>query len=386
VARRLTYSAVPADRGAAPSLIRYCATRERGADCDGGSGIEGSESLQTIAIQIEEDARRAHMVNVLRVVICLLGLVACNYPSLPARGPDGDSDGGVDGTTGGMASPSFVPANQVDANLVEMVVDGATIIAADTVLDVDSGELTGGVSRPAGSGVMSGIGYVQAPSIAAGAPPLGIFVFHRLTIDAAATVHVTGTRALVLLIGDSGRVDGAIDVAAGRPAAATPGAGGGRGGTASTAAGGCGPGAVGQRGTQVADGGGGGGGAGTEGAVGGASLVTGLPDSAAGGAGGHSCLAAEPLQGGGGGGADGATPGTAGGNAHLSATPAIGGGGGATGGAGGSGGAGASPPTPGVTGTNGGGGGGAVGVIVLRGRVLMNAAMTSPPAAVVQLP
>jgi hypothetical protein len=203
---------------------------------------------------------------------------------------------------------AFQPSNDVDPALADPL-RGTTTIAADTTFDTDTGAVTGGVTRAAGSGVARGIAYVQAEG-------LGIFAFHNLTIEEAATVRFTGARAAVVLVGGSATLAGTIDVAADH---ATPGPGGGAGGRASLTAQGCGPGGAGSRGTTNEDSGGGGGGAGRGGGAGGTATST----AVAGGTAGVPCLAPnlEPLQGGSGGGAGG--PGA------TATVPSGGGGGGA---------------------------------------------------------
>jgi hypothetical protein len=190
-------------------------------------------------------------------------------------------------------------SNGVDTTLADTLT-GTTTISASTVFDTDTGAITGGISRPAGTDIKGGIGYFQAPASGAGGAALGIFAFHNLAIDETAMVRFTGVRAAVLLVGDTAGIAGVIDLSAGRGARSSPGPGGGAGGTSAAAAGGCGAGAAGGR-TGTSDGGGGGGGAGETGAPGGG-LTTALA-----GAGGAACLPAllEPLQGGGGGGRGG---------------------------------------------------------------------------------
>ncbi|HEX2690017.1 MAG TPA: hypothetical protein VHN14_25550 [Kofleriaceae bacterium] len=207
------------------------------------------------------------------------------------------------------------PSNGVDPTMADPL-HGTTTISADTTFDGDTGAISGGLRRDAGTGVARGIGYVQAPAFGTGGSPLAIFAFHDLTIEAAATVRFTGTRAIVLLVGGVARIAGAIDVAAGHDARSAPGPGGGAGGTAGAAAQGCGAGGAGTRDSILGeDSGGAGGGAGTAGGAGGEGGAT------PGGAAGRMCLPArlEPLQGGSGGGA---------GSPGLAAITASGGGGG----------------------------------------------------------
>lgn len=196
------------------------------------------------------------------------------------------------------------PSNGVDPGLADPL-RGTTTISAATTLNTDTGAITGGVSRANGTGIDGGIGYFQAPAISAGGAPLGIFVFHNLTVDAAATLRFTGTHAAVLLVGDAAKIAGAIDVAAGHGAQSAAGPGGGTGGTENGPARGCGPGGAGARSGTAFDSGGGGGGGSQDGGPGGDTSGT------TGGVVGKTCLPAklEPLQGGSGGGRG--SPGTA---------------------------------------------------------------------------
>lgn len=189
------------------------------------------------------------------------------------------------------------PSNGVDPGLAAPL-RGITTISAATTLNTDNGAITGDITRANGTGIDGGIGYFQAPAILAGGAPLGIFVFHNLTVDAAATLRFTGTRAAVLLVGDAAKIAGVIDVAAGRGAQSAPGPGGGAGGTENGPAKGCGPGGAGAKAGAGLDSGGGGGGGSQDGGPGG------VPPGTVGGAVGNACLPAklEPLQGGSGGG------------------------------------------------------------------------------------
>ena len=240
-------------------------------------------------------------------------LTTCTGPTACALGCSEDGDPHCVAPT---------PSNGVDPGAADPLF-GTTTIATDTTFDVDTGAITGGLSRAAGTGVASGIGYVQAPAMAAGGAPLGIFVFHSATVEAAATVRFTGTRAAVWLVGDEATIAGTLDVAAGHDARSAPGPAGGAGGTLGTLAQGCGPGGFGSQGTigPLEDSGGGGGGAGTGGGAGGNAVTAAPPSRTPGGVGGKACLpdGLEPLQGGSGGGSGG--PG-------MTARPSSGGGGG----------------------------------------------------------
>ncbi len=268
------------------------------------------------------------------------------------------------------------PSNGVDPTAADPL-SGTTTISTNTTFDVDTGAITGGLTRDAVTGINNGIGYFQAPAFAAGGSPLGIFVFHNLTIDASATVRFTGTRAAVWLVGDAAKIAGIVDVSAGRGAPSVPGPGGGAGGTEAAAAQGCGAGGMGMRAATINDGGGGGGGGGTPGAAGGTGNNT-AANPASGGVAGPACLSSNlvPLQGGSGGGI--------GGSGDAPAPSNGGGGGGAlqitalgsleitgtinAGGAGGEGGRGVAA-TP--TNASAGGGGGAGGGILLEAPVLV---------------
>lgn len=199
-------------------------------------------------------------------------------------------------STGNAHCIGPTPSNGVDPAAAAPL-SGTTTIAANATFDVDTGAITGGLTRAAGAGIDGGIGYVQAPAFGPGGVPLGIFVFHNLTVEAAATVRFTGTRAAVLLVGDAAKIAGVLDVSAGQGARTTPGPGGGAGGTDSAPAKGCGPGAPGKK-SGTGDSGGGGGGGGQTGGPGGA----GPPATFS--VGGVQCLPPrlEPLQGGSGGG------------------------------------------------------------------------------------
>lgn len=213
-----------------------------------------------------------------------------------------------------------MPSNGVDPGAADLLA-GTTRISAATTFDVDTGAITGGVTRPVGTGILGGIGYVQAPAFAATGAPLGIFVFHNVIVDADVKVTFTGSRAAVWLVGDSATIAGTLDVSAGGPTGETrptPGPGGGAGGTAMVPAGGCGPGGPGTGDVEDTEDSAGAGG--SAGAVGGAGGTAG---GSPGGSPRAACLppGLEPLQGGSGGGT-----GSPGGD---SGTAAGGGGGGA---------------------------------------------------------
>lgn len=279
---------------------------------------------------------------------------------------------GIDATDAPLAidapaAPTFTPSNGVDPTLVDNL--SATIdIDAPTTIDVDTGAITGAITRDGGTGVHAGIAYTKLPS------GIAVFGFANLTVTSTGQVGFTGSRPVVFLVGGtamiSGKIDGTGGTCNGDPACAGP--GGGRGAIATGTAGGC---AAGRGGVtnpaDNSDSGGGGGGGGGQGAAGGAG-----GDMYPGGVGGASCLPGtlEPLAGGsgGGGGGAGATKASHGGGGggalqitargllKITGTIAMGGGGGEQG-----------FLDPGAT-TNGsaGGGGGAGGAILLEAPML----------------
>jgi hypothetical protein len=197
---------------------------------------------------------------------------------------------------------------------------GQTSINTLTTFDTDTGAISGGITRTAGEGVASGIGFQTQ-----GGPgtPLGVFSFAKLSVTSSGVVHFTGSRAAVFVVEGiatiSGEVDGSASCYGADPKC--PGPGGGTGGSFTVAAGGCGGGMVGVHDTTSnADSGGGGGGGGGDGAKGGDDVTSVM--TIHGGAGGTTCVKAtlEPLVGGSGGAAGG--PG-------ATASPYGGGGGGA---------------------------------------------------------
>lgn len=230
----------------------------------------------------------------------------CEVPSDASGAPlDAASDSSTDappGAPGEMPQASFTPSNGIDPTLV-VALTGTVTITSNTTFDVDTGAISGGLTRAGLTGVDSGIGYFRVPAFGAGGSPLAVFVFHGLAIEHAATVGFTGQRAVVLLIGDGAVIDGTIDVAAGHANNWSPGPGGGAGGHGLVVAEGCGAGNPGAR-NSTDDGGGAGGGAGAGAGRGGDAFTALGFLSAAGGSVRATCLPGElePLQGGSGGG------------------------------------------------------------------------------------
>ncbi|MGE0867209.1 MAG: hypothetical protein AB7P03_01510 [Kofleriaceae bacterium] len=191
-----------------------------------------------------------------------------------------------------------IPSNNAPRD-VSMVSQAITIAAA-TTFNTDTGEITGGATRAAGEGVIAGIGFSKHTSQGAA---LGVFVMHRLQVDASAIVKLTGSRSAILVVATTATIDGIIDGSAGCPGdVSCAGPGGGAGAAYNGTAGGCG---AGQPGTFDAtdddDAGGGGGAGGLAGEAGGAA------GAFSAGAGGIACVdpTLEPLIGGSGGGGGG---------------------------------------------------------------------------------
>jgi hypothetical protein len=270
------------------------------------------------------------------------------------------------------------PSNGVDAALAAGAT-GTQVIKIDAQLDADTGQITGGLVRPAGERVLAGIGYDRV--IGTGGAELAVFSFQDLTIAAGATVAIRGTRPVVLLVGGTAKLGGVIDVSGGQGARSQAGPGGGAGGSEGAASPSPCAGGPGTSTGGPADGGGGGGGGDEEGGDGGGGSQGTVP----GGPRGMRCFGnasspakLEPLRGGGGGGRG--SPGGA-------ASAARGGGGGGAlqitalaqlivtgtidaGGAGGE-------PGPAAAGNDGGGGGGGAGGAILLEAPAVTVAQTA---------
>jgi hypothetical protein len=223
--------------------------------------------------------------------VCHDGMLAC---------PDGDTACAL----GCLDTPmphcgQLVPSNALS---VGNGVVGAVTLDGDTIVDGDTGAITGGFTRAAGSGVDADVAYEVTNSIA-------VFSFHALSVPASATIRIAGTLPVAFVVASTASIDGTIDGGAGCGSGdrSCPGPGGGAGATFADMAGGCGPGSAGETSAPAAapDGGGGGGGGGGAGGAGGA--VTLNTVVTAGGSGGAGCMAAalEPLVGGSGGGGGG---------------------------------------------------------------------------------
>ncbi|HEX4450073.1 MAG TPA: hypothetical protein VH143_04330 [Kofleriaceae bacterium] len=310
------------------------------------------------------------------------------------------------GSAGPAHCTTLTPSNNVSTDLLTGT--AALAISNFTVFNTDTGAVTGGLVRAAGSGVIAGVAYGQAMS---GGHSLGVFAFEALTVASGATIHFNGVRAAVFLVGGQAIVAGTVDLSGGcyGKQISCAGPGGGAGAIDTATPGGCGPGAPGISDDSTgADTGGGGGAFGGTGGTGGTETASGVGFD--GGGGGAACAPFDlvPLIGGGGGGGGGPGSGTptsgggGGGGLQISALGSItisgtinaGGGGGDTGptnvdngGAPGGGGAGGailleSPSVTlasgGVLAANGGGGGGATDHLIAGGTGQPGQASTAP--------
>lgn len=257
------------------------------------------------------------------------------------------------------------PSNGVGITAADSLTTDIVIGPSVATFDTDTGAISGGLTRAGGAGVIADIAFELRTT---GTQGIGVWSFHKLVLAAGGTIHFTGARSAVFVVGTTAQISGTIDGTGGcyGAEAACAGPGGGRGGNTLPAAG-CGPGGSGLSATTgTGDGGGGGGGAHAAGGAGGKGGADGT-----GGTAGGACVAAmaEPLVGGAGGGAGG----------KGAALPCNGGGGGGAlqitaetsvtiagtivmGGSGGEGGAG----DPAGSNAGGGCGGGAGGTILLE--------------------
>ncbi len=268
----------------------------------------------------------------------------------------------------------LVPTGPVAAS--DLTTDGLKMqsVSADIVVNTDTGAISGGVTRAAGSGVIGGVGFRVATQ--ATGPSVGVFSVAGLTVANTATISFTGSNAFALASAGTLTIHGTINGSCAGPQ--NPGPGAFAGATPTTMAGGPGGGANGASGALGAASGGGGGGFGDLGGKGaqGPTLTT----TAGGGIYGDLTTATFTLIGGSGGGlgGNGGLGGPGGGAVQFSVDGDIEidgvitvggcGGSGAAAGAGGGGGAGGAIVLEGaqialgtssVVAANGGGGGGA---------------------------
>jgi hypothetical protein len=224
--------------------------------------------------------------------VCQEGLLAC---------PAGDTPCALGCIDAPMAHcGQLVPSNALS---VGSGVTGAVTLDGETVVDGDTGAITGGFTRAAGSGVDADVAYEVAGSIA-------VFSFHALSIPASATIRIAGTMPVAFVVASTASIDGTIDGGAGCGSGdrSCPGPGGGAGATVADMVAACGIGGAGQTNAPMGapDGGGGGGGGTGAGGTGGSVTLNNVV-TPGGDGGGTGCMAdaLEPLVGGSGGGGGG---------------------------------------------------------------------------------
>jgi hypothetical protein len=205
----------------------------------------------------------------------------------------------------GRCAP-IAPSNNADGHSIDIGAVAPWVVANDLQIDTDDGSMAGATTRPAGTGVMAGIGYEQVDGAA-------VFVVASMTVDPGVVIQVVGSLPIIIRAAGDVEISGRFDLSAGlvdcgfEEQRACPGPGGGRGGDTDAIAGGCAPGGDGEGGGgNDGESGGGGGGGGVAGAKGGD--ASGSSDGGAAGVPGTlTCFAPtiQPLAGGSGGGRGG---------------------------------------------------------------------------------
>ncbi|MEZ4366631.1 MAG: hypothetical protein R2939_10135 [Kofleriaceae bacterium] len=127
-----------------------------------------------------------------------VGACACTQDTLRCAGqPDTACPLGcaADGDRCGVLSPSG-PARRADVEPATFV-DG---LSGSVLVDGDTGEILadGNIVRPAGVGLAGGITFRQVTA-SGDVPPVAIFGFRELRIDAAAEIELVGAHAIVLV-------------------------------------------------------------------------------------------------------------------------------------------------------------------------------------------
>ncbi len=139
---------------------------------------------------------------------------------------------GCVGAVGSPACGMLAPSGAVLPSDVGPAGVTSVTISADTIVNADDGSITGGLTRPAGSGAKNGIVYREAKQ--AGGPNVAIFSVDGLTIAAGAHVTFTGKDAVAFVSSKDVSIAGSVSlVGACASGSAGPGAGdGGRPGDA----------------------------------------------------------------------------------------------------------------------------------------------------------
>ncbi len=190
----------------------------------------------------------------------------------------------------------IIPSNGLEPAWADPLTT-SIVLGGSVTINSDTGAITGSFTRGPGTGVIAGIDFHNH---AFGTTPIGVFVFHALSVPGDVTL--TGTQAIAFLVGTNATIAGTLDGSGGCGAIqACAGPGGQRGAKIGDVITGCG-GGFGASAANGADGGGGGGGNGSVGGTGGNGGTT--PGGVA-GVTTCSMPSLEPLVGGGGGGPGG---------------------------------------------------------------------------------
>jgi hypothetical protein len=123
---------------------------------------------------------------------------------------------------------ALVPSGPVTAGDYNMPGTNVVNITGNTTIDTGTGQIMGGLNRPAMTGVVNGIGFhVVAQN---GGPSVGVFSVAGLTLAVGAKITFKGTNAFALASAGDVTINGLIDASC---SAMTPGPGGFAGGATS---------------------------------------------------------------------------------------------------------------------------------------------------------
>jgi hypothetical protein len=120
----------------------------------------------------------------------------------------------------------LVPSGPVVADDYRQAGLSAQMVSGDILVNTDTGEITGALTRAAGTDVAGGIGFRSATQ--AGAPSVGVFSVGGLELAAGAHIRFTGAAAFALASSGAVVLHGIVDGTCG---ASGPGPGGFAGGT-----------------------------------------------------------------------------------------------------------------------------------------------------------
>src|SRR5438105_1813807 len=83
-------------------------------------------------------------------------------------------------------------------------------ITSNVLFNTDDGSITGGLTRPAGEGLKSGVFFRSATQVTG--PKVGVFGFAGLTVAQGVVVHARGGAALAVVTSGDVNVAGTIDL------------------------------------------------------------------------------------------------------------------------------------------------------------------------------